>query len=164
MHNDPPDGRVGYAVEVAGGLRCLARDLAGLEARGADAEALRRTGNDRANGLDVGVPAAAGAAVRVRDVVAEARPLAAYVADGSHGSLQSRRGSKAAHPAGSSRQRISNETPGREPAVNHRRSASVRSRFYPAPMTTVRDPLERVLGAKTAKALSDAFDQETVGD
>ncbi|HEY2277950.1 MAG TPA: ATP-dependent DNA helicase RecG [Streptosporangiaceae bacterium] len=31
-------------------------------------------------------------------------------------------------------------------------------------MTTVRDPLERVLGAKTAKALSDAFDQETVGD
>jgi ATP-dependent DNA helicase RecG len=31
-------------------------------------------------------------------------------------------------------------------------------------MTTVRDPLERVLGAKTAKALSDAFGQETAGD
>jgi ATP-dependent DNA helicase RecG len=31
-------------------------------------------------------------------------------------------------------------------------------------MTTVRDPLERVLGAKTAKVLGDAFGQETVGD
>ena len=37
--------------------------------------------------LDVRIPAAAGAAVRERDVVAEARPLAADVADGSHGSL-----------------------------------------------------------------------------
>jgi ATP-dependent DNA helicase RecG len=31
-------------------------------------------------------------------------------------------------------------------------------------MTTVRDPLDRVLGAKTAKALGDAFGIETVGD
>jgi ATP-dependent DNA helicase RecG len=31
-------------------------------------------------------------------------------------------------------------------------------------MTTVRDPLERVLGARTAKVLDDAFDMETVGD
>ena len=31
-------------------------------------------------------------------------------------------------------------------------------------MTTVRDPLERVLGAKTAKVLDAAFDMETVGD
>ncbi len=31
-------------------------------------------------------------------------------------------------------------------------------------MTTVRDPLERVLGARTAKVLHDAFDMETVGD
>ncbi|HEX4258036.1 MAG TPA: ATP-dependent DNA helicase RecG [Streptosporangiaceae bacterium] len=31
-------------------------------------------------------------------------------------------------------------------------------------MTTVRDPLERVLGARTAKVLHDAFDMETAGD
>ncbi len=31
-------------------------------------------------------------------------------------------------------------------------------------MTTVRDPLDRVLGAKTAKPLSDAFGLQTVGD
>jgi ATP-dependent DNA helicase RecG len=31
-------------------------------------------------------------------------------------------------------------------------------------MTTVRDPLERVLGARTAKPLHDAFGMETVGD
>ena len=79
-----PNGQKGWRRVRASG----ADDLAGLDARGADAEALRRPGNDRANGLDVRVPAAAGAAVRVRDVVAEARPLAAYVADGSHGSLQ----------------------------------------------------------------------------
>src|ERR1700751_5300954 len=61
----------------------LAGDLACLDAGGADVQALGRARHDSANGLDVGVPAAAGAAVRVRDVVAEARPLAAYVADGS---------------------------------------------------------------------------------
>src|SRR5215471_14578723 len=54
-------------VPVPGGL---AGDLAGLDAGGADVEALRRSGDERANGLDVGVPATAGAAVRVRDVVA----------------------------------------------------------------------------------------------
>src|ERR1700742_1352608 len=68
----------------------LANDLAGLDARRAHVDALVRAADNGADGLDVRVPAAAGAAVRVRDVVAEPRPLAAYVADGSHGSLQSR--------------------------------------------------------------------------
>jgi hypothetical protein len=68
---------------LAGGLG----DLARLDAGRADVETLRRPGHDRVNGLDVGVPTAAGAAVRVRDVVAEARPFTADVADGRHGSL-----------------------------------------------------------------------------
>jgi len=66
----------------------LAGDPAGLDAGGAHVQALGRTAYDDAPALDVRVPAAGGAAVRERDVVAEARPLAADVADGSHGSLQ----------------------------------------------------------------------------
>src|ERR1700756_3906847 len=67
--------------------RSLAGDLAGLDAGGAHVQALGRAGNDRSNSLDVRVPATASADVRVRHVVAEARPLAANVADGSHGCL-----------------------------------------------------------------------------
>jgi hypothetical protein len=63
----------------------LAGDLAGLEAGGAHVEALRGLADHRAHGLDVGVPAALGTPVRVRDAVTEARPLAADVAGGSHG-------------------------------------------------------------------------------
>src|SRR5690349_20886708 len=62
----------------------LARDLAGLDARGAGVDALRGPVHHGTHGLDVRVPAPLGAAVRVRDVVAEARPLAAHVAVGSH--------------------------------------------------------------------------------
>src|SRR6476646_5376689 len=65
-----------------------ALDLAGLDARGADVETLRgHTGraHQSLHALDVGVPAALGAAVRVRDVVTEARSLAADIAVGSHG-------------------------------------------------------------------------------
>ena len=68
--------------------KLLALDLAGLEARGADIETLRgHTGNadQSLDALDVRVPAAVGAAVGVRDVVTEARSLAADVAVGSHG-------------------------------------------------------------------------------
>ena len=65
----------------------LAGDLACLDAGRADVQALGRAAHDDAPALDVRVPAARGAAVRERDVVAEARPLAADVADGSHGSL-----------------------------------------------------------------------------
>src|SRR6476646_3351686 len=67
-----------------------ALDLAGLEARCADVETLRgHTGraHQSLHALDVGVPAALGAAVRVRDVVTEARSLAADVAVGRHGYL-----------------------------------------------------------------------------
>ena len=66
---------------------CLAGDLACLDAGGADVDPLRRAADRDASALDVRVPAAAGTAVRERDVVAEDRPLAAYVADGSHSSL-----------------------------------------------------------------------------
>ncbi len=65
-----------------------ARDLAGLDARGADVEPLRRPTDHGTHALDVGVPATGRTAVRVRNAVAEARPLAANVAVGSHGSLQ----------------------------------------------------------------------------
>lgn len=65
-----------------------ARDLAGLDARGAGVEALRRPIDHGTDALDVRVPATRGAAVRVGDVVAEARPLGANVAVGSHRSLQ----------------------------------------------------------------------------
>ena len=50
--------------------------------------ALRRPTDHGTHALDVRVPATGGTAVRVGDVVAEARPLAADVAVGSHGSLQ----------------------------------------------------------------------------
>jgi thiamine-monophosphate kinase len=96
------EGRPGHGVVVDGqpwaqapgwdhfALRsraCLAGDLAGLDAGGADVDPLRRAADRDAAALDVRVPAAAGTAVRERDVVAEDRPLAAYVADGSHSSL-----------------------------------------------------------------------------
>src|SRR5580692_6677194 len=67
--------------------RCRAGDLARLDAGGADVQALGRTRDDGPNGLDVRVPTTASTDVRVRHVVAEARPLAANVADGSHGCL-----------------------------------------------------------------------------
>ncbi len=87
----------GYASRSADKLPCqpvsggpaapgwLAGDLVGLDARGAHVEPPGRSADDGAHALNVRVPAARGAAVRVRDVVAEARPLAADVADGSHG-------------------------------------------------------------------------------
>src|ERR1700761_784641 len=60
-----------------------------------------------------------------------------------------------------SRQRIPKETRGRELG---QAALFCPGPIYPAPMTTVRDPLERVLGARTAKVLHDAFDMETVGE
>src|SRR5205823_12768434 len=62
-----------------------AGNIAGLDERGAHVEPRRRPPDDGPHGLDIGVPAAPGAAVRVRDLVAETRLLAADVADGSHG-------------------------------------------------------------------------------
>src|SRR5215207_1446730 len=64
-----------------------AADLAGLEARGADVDALGGAIDDSANTLDVGVETTLGASVRVGDVVAEAGSLAAHITDRSHGEL-----------------------------------------------------------------------------
>jgi ATP-dependent DNA helicase RecG len=44
------------------------------------------------------------------------------------------------------------------------RRETVRQRPYPAPMVTMREPLGRALGPKTAKALAASFDMETVSD
>src|SRR3954447_23179210 len=80
----------GRSAPFSAGRAGSALDLAGLEARGADVETLRghaRVAHQRLDALDVGVPAALGAAVRERDAVTEARSLAADVAVGSHGVL-----------------------------------------------------------------------------
>jgi len=55
-------------------------DLAGLEASNADVHALWRTTDDGTNALDVRVPAALVADVRMRDRVPETWALAADVA------------------------------------------------------------------------------------
>ena len=59
-------------------------DLAALEAGGADAQALGGAVDQRADGLEVRVPAAAGDVVRVRNVVAELRTLAANITNLCH--------------------------------------------------------------------------------
>src|SRR6476659_1715393 len=77
------------AAELSGRQRLSSRtsagELAGLDAGRAHAQPLGRPVDGGPDDLDVGVPAARGAAVRVGDPVAEARPLAADVADSSHG-------------------------------------------------------------------------------
>ena len=73
-----------YKESRALGVSC---DFAGLQAGGAHVQALRRARNDCTYALDVGIPAPLGAAMRVRNVVAEAGALAADVAVGSHGSI-----------------------------------------------------------------------------
>jgi hypothetical protein len=54
-------------------------DFAGLDAAGADANALASTGDLSFDGLEVYVPAATGGVVGVRDVVAELRAFAAKI-------------------------------------------------------------------------------------
>lgn len=74
------------AAQVTARARRLgASDLARLEARGAHIQALGSTADEGAHALNVGVPAARGAAVGVRDRVAPARALAANITGGSHG-------------------------------------------------------------------------------
>jgi len=62
-----------------------ARDLARLQATGADVEPLRGALDDGADALDVRIETTLGASVRMGHVVAEARSLAAHIADGCHG-------------------------------------------------------------------------------
>jgi len=87
-------------VRPSGGPRWLAGDLARLDARGAHVQPPRRAVHLGAYALNVRVPAARRAAVRVRHVHAEARPLAADVADGSHGMLHRVGGSGVASQLG----------------------------------------------------------------
>lgn len=65
----------------------LAADLAGLQALGADVEALRGAINHSAYTLDVGIETTLGASVREGDIVAETRSLGANITDRSHGEL-----------------------------------------------------------------------------
>src|SRR5215813_8537031 len=78
-----PPGRV--PASAAGVSRTSAGELSGLDAGRAHMQPLGRPVDGGPDDLDVGVPAARGAAMRVGDPVAEARPLAADVADSSHG-------------------------------------------------------------------------------
>jgi thiamine-monophosphate kinase len=83
----PPGARGSPAPYPGRASLRSARDLARLDAGRAHVYLLGRAADGDTAALDVRVPAAGGAAVRERDVLAEARPLAAYVADGSHSSL-----------------------------------------------------------------------------
>jgi thiamine-monophosphate kinase len=76
-------GSAGWDHFAAG----LAADPSRLDAGGTHVHARGRAAHHDAPALDVRVPAAGGAAVGERDVFAEARPLAAEVADRSHGAL-----------------------------------------------------------------------------
>src|ERR1700722_17459181 len=135
--------------------RCRAGDLARLDAGGAHVQALGRPGDDGPNGLNVRVPTTAGTNMRVRHVVAEARPLAANVADGSHGCLQNWLDSESdERPNGrhESRRRLRQLTehtgtrprPANRAAVIPRGSdppypPNVGGRFYAGLVTTLRD-------------------------
>lgn len=84
-HKEGPPTGVGGLFEDCWRVETLAGHLAGLDARGARVHTLGRAAHAGANGLDVGVPAAAGATVRVGNTVTEPWSLAADVANGSHG-------------------------------------------------------------------------------
>src|SRR5215831_8303931 len=78
----------GRGISRAGESRAAvasAGNLPGLDAGRAHAQPLARSVHLGVHDLDVGVEATRGAAVRERDPVAETRPLAADVADSSHG-------------------------------------------------------------------------------
>src|SRR6202042_18433 len=69
------------------GRRGLAGDFAGLDAGRADPDPPAVSPGAGPHDLDVRVKAARGPAVGEGDVVAESRPLAAYLADRRHGTL-----------------------------------------------------------------------------
>src|SRR4051794_14422635 len=84
MQKEPPPTGSGSCVL---GREVLAGDLAGLEAAGADVQALGRAVDRRAHALDVGVEATLRNLARPGAVVTEARALGADVTDGSHREL-----------------------------------------------------------------------------
>ena len=84
----PATTRLGRSVfEGWGGLAL--DDFAGLDAAGADADALAATIDLSLDGLKVHVPAAAGGVVGVGDVVAELRAFAAEITFLCHDLLRS---------------------------------------------------------------------------
>ena len=74
----PDSLRLGRPVSGAGWSLAF-DDFAGLDAAGADADALATAVDLGLDGLEVDVPAAAGGVVGVRDVVAELRAFAAKI-------------------------------------------------------------------------------------
>src|SRR4029079_8018496 len=72
------------ALHADGLRRSWLEDFARLDARRSDAPRAGRAVDDRAHLLDVGVPTALGAAVRVADAHAEVRFLAADLAHRRH--------------------------------------------------------------------------------
>ena len=84
----PATTRLGRPVsEVGWGLAL--DDFAGLDAAGADADALASAVDLGLDGLEVHVPAATGGVVGVRDVVAELRAFAAKITFVCHDLLRS---------------------------------------------------------------------------
>jgi hypothetical protein len=84
----PGSSRLGRPVSGAG-WNLAFDDFAGLDAAGADADALATAVDLGLHGLEVDVPAAAGGVVGVRDVVAELRAFAAKITFVCHDELQS---------------------------------------------------------------------------
>ena len=74
----PAASRLGRPVSGIGWSLAF-DDFAGLDAAGADADALASAVDLGLDGLEVHVPAAAGGVVGVRDVVAELRAFAANI-------------------------------------------------------------------------------------
>ena len=159
----------GTAIEQAGAgqrstLPALMHEVHTFRRRGDPLTFARTT-------LNVRVPAARGAAVRVRHVIAEARPLAADVADGSHG-IAPLGDSQLGHrpvQAGTVAEGYPTIGPSREPGANSgrgprlaagpsRSSAAVRRRALPGPRAgRVRRP--RIYSAGMA---AEVLDGETV--
>lgn len=59
----------------------LASDFSSFQARSTDVLSLRVTINESFDSLNIRVPAASGASLRVGDIVAKARPFSTNVAD-----------------------------------------------------------------------------------
>jgi hypothetical protein len=71
----------------AGGTEGLAGNFSSLQARSAHVQTLWGGTDEGANSLNVWIPAATGAAVRVGNAVAEARAFATDLTVGSHSEL-----------------------------------------------------------------------------
>src|SRR4029077_3763845 len=138
--------------------RTSAGELSGLDAGRAHAQPLGRPVDGGPDDLDVGVPAARGAAVRVGDPVAEARPLAADVADSSHGIaplVWLRKLDAAPAPPGPAVEGYPTPAPRREPG---------RGDLFFEPMVSLDEPLRGVVGGKAASRAEKAFGLRTTGD